>query len=835
MRRFRPFTSVVTSRDWRADAVFDIICAVRQLGRARGFAATVILTLSVGIGSSMTMGRIFDRLLFQAPPGIRDAHDVARILFDTRSGGERRFRDASNYPALVDFKRDVRAFESVAAYWPTRVSLAVENQETEARATLVSAEFFGLLRSTPALGRFFGPNDGYPIGGAGGQPLAVLSHGFWTRRFGGDSAILSRLIRIGRVVYTVVGVAQESFRGIEPTAPDVWLPMNVAAEDVSAGISLGDRGSIWLHMIARTGPATRQDVAEREATRVWRSNSLPPASSDQTTIALGSLALGRAPDRPPEAKVMFWLGGLSLIVLLLACVNVTNLLLARAHSRRREMAVRLALGADKTRIALQILAESLTFAGLSAVTAVALALTGDGIVQRLLASAAEGSLANLRLVGLSVVLAFGTTMVVSAGPLIQVFSADATTALRAGSSTAGPQMMRSRAVLLGTQAALCVVLLLAAGLFSQSLRRVLALDLGANLDRTFVVRLIGTAQLTGMESDEFWALALERVSAVPGVVRATLTEGDPHRSGFAISPFTATTPQQILWPKNGNWTAAYAAAVDTGFFATVGAETRVGRDFSSEDRRGTQRVAIINAPMARLLWPHEDALGKCFLLSKKDRDCVKVVGILPGFWRGRITERAGQVAYLPLAQRPLEMRTSKQMFVAIDRSPNLVLSSLRRVIESVRPGIPAVNIRTLREIAEPQVKPWRMAAFAFASFGVIALIIAAVGVYSVALFVAQQRDREIAIRIALGARRQHVVALVAKRGIVAVLAGLAIGIGIAQVGQKRVGNLLFQTSVDDPVASAGVVLLLAVAAVGASLLPAWQTMKRGPSAALRVE
>ena len=820
---------------WLEDARQDLRYALRHHRGAPGFAALIVVTLAIGIGANATMAAAIDRLLLRAPAHVRDPDRVVRLLLVAPNplGGEH-VSARSNYPTFLDLKREVASFEAIGAYSPARLSFGEGREAVEARASLVSGSFFSVFGVNAAIGRLFTPADDSE---SRGTPIAVLGHGFWQRELGSDTSIVGRTVRIGSLTYTVVGVTPAGFRGVESHDTDVWLPITIAAErEARIPLSLEDRGSAWLSIVARLRRGAMRASAEQEATNVWREYSAPPGSREVARrIVAASVIRGRGPDRPRDVNVALWLTGVSTLLLLIACANVANLLLARAFARRREIAVRLALGAGRGRLARQMLAEAMLLAGLAGAAALYLAVLGGRLVQRwLLYEGAEGEFLDVRLFGITAAIALATGVLISLAPLIQSASPDLTRSLRVGVAAGGGRASRVRMALLGTQAALCMMLLIAAGLFAQSLRRVEGLDLGLDLERTLMARIeLGRAALPQGEIEATYAAMLQRVRALDGVSHAALAEHDPYIYGRAVAAHTPTRSAESLWHE-GVLEVPMEVAVDSGFFRAVGATSLRGRDFEATDQRGAPRVAIINEPLAKLLWPGEEPLGQCMLVSWEGGDCVTVVGILRGFWKFSILEREKLIVYVPMAQGDGYTRAGS-MFIAVRGDPAVVSLSVRQAIQSVRPDLPAVSVARMRDIVDPQFRPWQLAANMFGIFGGIALLIATVGLYGVVTFATTQRLPEIAIRTALGARPAHVLSLVASDALRAVAAGLGVGALVVLAVRGWVGPLLFQTSPGDPGIVIAVGALLLSVALVASLIPTMRALRRSPATVLRVE
>jgi len=840
---------------WLDELRQDVRYALRQLQRAPGFAALVVLTLAIGIGANATMAGAIDRLLLRAPAHIHEPDHVARLVVVSPNpiGGAPLAGKSTNYPTLLELERGVSAFESVAGYSGAALSYGAGADAVPLRAAMVSASYFSVLGVTPTLGRFFSPADGFPTGeAAGGPPLAVLGYGFWQRQFGGDRGILGRQVRLGKLTYTVVGVAPPGFQGVDTEPPDVWVPITVAAEVEGSGWAyLWDRGSTWLSVVARLRPGASRAAAEQQATAIWLRDAPPTTRREEARrVVAASVIRGRGPDAPREVRVALWLGGVAALVLLIVCANVANLLLGRAFTRRREIAVRLALGAGRARLARQMLTEALLLSALGAAAAIYLAALGGRLLQRLFVSdLAAGGFVDGRLFAFTALVAIGTGVAISLVPLLQSIVPDLATTLRTGGGAGGGRTSRVRSVLLGTQAALCVLLLVGAGLFAQSLRRVQGLDLGVDAAHTLMAWFdLNVISAPRPEIDAAYDAMRERVLAIPGVSRTALVTNSPFGGGRAVAIHTPTRDADEIWKADtyplsysGHQLVPIETAVDSGFFRAAGTTSLRGRDFEAGDRPGAPRVAIINDPLARILFPGEEALGQCvFLPARSDirgGECVTIVGVLSGFWRRSILDREALAIYIPLAQQTVTRGLGRPngMLVRVSGDPAALLPAVRQAIQSVRPDLPAVRVTLLSDPVDQEVRPWRLAAGMFTLFGGVALVIAVVGLYGVVAFAAAQRSSEIAVRRALGARARDVLLVVGRDGLRAVGAGLAVGTTAALLVRRWVGPLLFQTSPSDPGVIGGVVLSLLAVALLASLVPTVRALRKNPAAVLRVE
>lgn len=819
---------------WINEARQDIRYTIRQHRRAPGLALLIVLTLAIGIGANVSMAGAIDRLLLRAPPLVSDPGQIVRFLLVSSdpTGGVRASSQVS-YPTFLDIKRDASKLQSVAAYFNTTVSFGVGPDAVEATAALVSSSYFSLLGVNPQIGRLFIPSDDDNVSA---EPNVILSDGFWRRRFGGDRNVLGHSVRIGKLSYTISGVAPVGFFGIETEPTEVWLPLTVAAESESTiPIALTDRGSFSFSLLARLKRHSSTVETEKQVSEIWRTYNSPAYGVEPgRRFVLSSLIRGRGPDRSREVNVALWLTGVSEIVLLIACCNVANLLLSRAFVRRREIGIRLALGAGIGRLARQLFAEAFLLAMAGATGALYLIVLGGRLLSHLMPTELPSpNFIDLRLLLITLLIAVATAVLISLAPLMQAAAADLTHFTR-GTITSGGHSSRVRATLLVAQAAFCMLLLVGAGLFAQSFRRVNRIDLGIDLRRTLMVKVdLNRISLSRSELEATSVSIREKLLALPDVKHVAFSEKDPYKYGRAVAAHTPARTAESLW-HIGIDEVPMEVAVDSGFFSAIGAKSLLGRDFLQSDRFGAPPVAIINETLARILWPGEDPIGQCMLMHTDSADCVTVVGVTQGFLKTSILSRDRLVVYVPMAQSGGYSRAGT-IFVAVRGEPANTSRSIRETVQNVRPDLPAVSVRSMADVIDPEFRPWRLAATMFTVFGCIALFIAVIGLYGVVSFAAAQRSSEIAVRIALGAQVQNILRVVALDALKAVLAGVTIGSIVALAARRWVGPLLFQTSAKDPGIIIGIGCLLLLVALSASLIPTFKTFLRNPASVLRVD
>ncbi len=817
----------------------DLGQAARGLRRRPALVALVTLTFGLGIGANATVFGMIDRLLLRSPAHVTEPARVTRLLHSAVSplDGRVSYIPRMDYARFAALRKHTRSFESLAAYFPSELTLGRGREATEAKGTLVTADFFPLLGVRPALGRFFSADEDR----AGAVPTVVLGHEMWRSRFGGDSGAIGTTLLLQRSRYTVIGVAPPGFTGVELGRTDVWLPMHVGMPEVKDPRWAESRGS-WLPVVGRLKAEVTRERAVAEATKVVRNvledgcRQWGPAAEtcrDEVAalrIALGSVIPGRGPEESREARVSLLLAAVSAILLLIVCANVANLLFVRAMERRREVAVRLALGIGRRRLIAFLLAESLLLALLGGVAALLVAhWAGEAIRTALLPGVAWPSPPlDARVFVFTATAAAVSGLLAGIAPAIRSGRTDVAGALKLGGPGAVAGQRFTHSPLLVAQAALSVVLLVGAGLFVRSLGNIRSLDLGLDAERVLVASVdLRNAGYEPEEIREFYRRALSAVGALPQVERVSASRSQPFEianGGMLRIPGRDSMPS----PPTGG---PYLYGVTPGYFATLGTRLLRGRDFTDGDRAGSQQAVIVNQALARLFWPAEDPLGRCVRVSGPDSTCAVVVGIVESARQFSVQEEA-YLFYRSLAQY---LEPPEALYVRPRGEPRAAATAVRQRLQSLERNLPYVDVRLVQELVDPQYQAWKLGAVMFGAMGALAFLVAMVGLYSVVAYGVARRTPEFGIRMAVGARAGDIVRLVLGGGLRYAVAGIALGVGIALAAGPAIASLLFEVSPRDPGIIAIVAIgLLAVATV-ACLVPAWRASRVDPAAALRTE
>jgi putative ABC transport system permease protein len=817
----------------------DLAYALRGLRRKPAFTAAVVTTLALGLGANSAMFNIVDQLLFRPPPMLRDPGTAHRVYVANTDRGKEYIVGVGRYVRFEDFKRWTTSFSSFAGYTSRQLAVGVGDNAREMLVGFVSYTFFTFFDAPPAVGRYYtAPEDTTPAGAA----VAVLSYPMWQTQFGGRADVVGNTIRIGSVVYTIIGVAPRRFEGIWPgRAPAAYLPITNygAAQQSCAGRSRAWYETYscgWMSAIARrksnvtveraNADITQAAVKSYVASLVEQTGS-PPVELAKPRATIGPILPERGPQKTPIGKVATWVGGVSVIVLLIACANVANLLLARAIARRREIAVRLALGVSRGRLLSQLLTESLVLAVLGGVAGVFVAQCGGTALRAgfLPDSTAPAGVRDPR----TVLFAFGAAIAVglltAVAPVLRARRVDVVHDLRLGAREGGQRHSGLRVALLVFQATLSVILLVGAGLFVRSLHNVEGMRLGYDVDPILVVGLnLRGETLDSARHVQLLQRLLATAQATPGVVSAARQTAIPFWSNSSTRLTVAgidTVERLGQFDYN---------SVGPEYFRTFGTRIVRGRAITAQDTREAPRVAVVSENMARVLWPGREAIGQCM---KVDSDvCTTVVGIAENIKEQNLRADSMFYYYMPVTQfRP----RAGGLFVRAAGNARKFTEQLRRSLQREMPGASYVTVTPFEEIVAPTMRSFRLGATMFVAFGALALLVAAMGLYSVIAYNVEQRTHELGVRLALGAQPRDVATLVLSDGARVAVIGLTIGIAVALYASTWLEPLLFDVSPRDAVVYATASLTLLLVAMLGSWIPAHRASRTDPNIALRSE
>jgi predicted permease len=819
--------------DWWSALGQDARYAARGLGRSPAFTVGVVLTLALGIGANAAVFTFIDRLLLRAPPHVTDAASLRRVNVEmTFRNGVTNTRGPMSYAEFAALRDGVDSFDRIGAFlYPLPVALGRGVDAPRVKRAAASADFFRTLGVRPELGRFFVAEDDDD---AVSRPAAVLGHGAWQRQFAGRQDIVGAPIVLDGREYVIVGVTPKGFSGADVDAPDVWIPLAPALAGSDGPRWRENLTGFGLHVIAHLTTGATDEQAAAQASAAIRPAYRGMFMADlPATVRLGSVIPGRRLDRPDTSITIATrlLGGAAM-VLLIACANVANLLLARALARRRELAVRLALGVGRARLVGQVLTESMMLAVIAGVCATVIAVWGGSLLRSALMPDVTWATTpwDARVLVFTLVVTALVGVAAGVAPALQMTRHDLTTSLKSGWRDVSGGRSAVRATLVIVQAAFTAMLLVGAGLFVRSLDNVRRLDLGFAVHRTILAEVrFAKGTLMGGERDAVFDALADRVARVPGVALATTTSTAPY---WTISfepiaiPGRDSLPDELRAPPMN--------PVSPAFIRTMGMRLTRGRDLSRDDGAGAPRVAIVNATMAGRAWPGESPLGKCIKVGAETMPCTTVVGVVADVGFQSVRESAVPQYYVPIAQSRVAA-TGSRYIVARASSDDVrgVAASIRGALKGARPGMEAIDVRPVADLLDPEIRPFRLGAAMFGVLGGLALLLAGVGLYAVISFGVARRTRELGIRAALGAGVNDVLGLVLGEGLRLTIVGIGVGLALALALGRVVEALLFGASPRDPVVFGAVTATLIVAAALATALPAWRAARVDPMTALR--
>jgi macrolide transport system ATP-binding/permease protein len=816
--------------------IADLRFAVRMLIKYPAFSIVAFLALVLGIGANTTVFGIINALLLRPLPVGHSEELVKVFTTDNHIKGNQ----STSYLNFQDYARQNTAFTSMAAYTFAGMGMTRGADTLNVVGLLVTGNYFDLLQVKPALGRTFLPEeDSTP----NGHPVVVVGYNFW-RKLGGDPTIVGSQVTLNGHSFTVIGVAPAAFTGVDTGfSPDLWVPVSMHQWVRPGGdFWFEQRRALLMNIIARLKPSVTMSEAQAQMRTIAKQlEQAYPDVNKERSIALMSLeaaksqALGGFNNEDLARNVSLLLFVAAASILLIACANVANLLLARSTARQREMAVRLALGAGRGRIVRQLLTESILLGLLGGIGGVILAYClGDVLIALLPPAAFPITLdpqPDWRVLILSFVVAVSSGVIFGLAPALQMARWNQTEGLRERASTAGGAVTRLnlRSLLVVAQIAVSLLLLIASGLFLKSFYKAQAIDPGFRTENLDIVTI--NPVLAGYDSDR----ALQVVRAIVDQIRH-----DPRVAGADVNnwvPLVGGEARTIVIDGRDpndehNRRFANYSPITGGYFQTMGIQLLRGRNFTDQDaEKKAAPVAIIDETMAKEFWPNEDALGHRFRFMI-DKAPIEVIGIA----RNSKANTLGEVP-TPMVYWPLKEITDFgiTLFVHTNGAPAVMLSEIRRIVRAVDVHIPITYEKTVRQHMAVALWPSWMGAMLLGSLGLLAFILASMGVYGVMAYSVSQRTRELGIRMALGAQTGQVIQLVLRQGMLLAVIGLGVGLFAAFGSTRLAGSLLYGVNPSDPVVFVGVTSLLALAALAACYFPARRALKINPVSALRFD
>jgi predicted permease len=823
---------------WLDDAGRDLRQAARLLRRDPLFTLTAALSLAIGIGANTTIFTVANALLFQPPAGVVEPNRLVDIGSSRNRGGF----GPTSYPNYLDIRQRTTTIDGAYAYsrFPQAMSVGGPGAgvRTESRfGSVVTVNYFTVLGAVPAVGRLFGAGDDGP---AGASPVAVLGHGFWTRRFNQDPTIVGRTLTLNGHPFTVVGVASEGFHGTGVRALDVWVPMNMVAAVTAPGTAmLTDRAADRVLIGGRLKPGASVAGAAAEMDVIGRTLEREYPEQNRGT---GLRLVASSPVPGNGGPIVAFLALLMVIVslvLVIACANVAGVLLARAAARRQEIALRLAIGAGRARLVRQLLTETILLFALGGATGLLLARGMTSLLVTLLPTLPFPVDLSLTLDSRVIVFTAGLSLVAALlsglAPALQAAKADVLSGLRNDAGLVGRLRLR-HAFVIG-QVTFSIVLIIGAGLFVRALQRAASIDPGFDPHGVELASLdLSQAGYTNTTGPRFARELVDRVRELPDVQSATVASGLP--GGFEVRRQPLTVPG-VPPPSGQRFFIVDWNIVETGYFATLRTPIAAGRDFTITDRDGTQPVAIVSEGAARQFWPGQNAVGE--YLSQPTMGpqgptnptrALLIIGVVRDVQSSSLIDGlARSLVYVPLQQQ----YTSNMTIVARTTHGQRIADELRALLTSMNSNLPIATAQTLEDSVALGLAPQRVAASVSGSLGIVGLLLAGIGIYGVTAYAVARRTREIGIRIALGARRVDIIGMVLREGLSLTLIGSAIGVIVAAAISRVLAEFLFGIPPIDPLTFTGTTVLFVAIGLVACYMPARRATRIDAMESLRYE
>jgi putative ABC transport system permease protein len=817
----------------------DINYGLRKLLKNPGVTLVAVITLGLGIGANTAIFSGVNAFLMRPLPVPRP-HELIRPM---EVAEDRELHDEMSYPDFLDYRAQSGSVLGLAAEDMASAAIDTEDQNDVIWGQVVSANYFDVVQVNPLLGRTFAPDEDKIVGGS---PVLVLGHSLWQRRFASDPNIVGKMVRLNNRPYEVIGVAPEYFTGTKfALSMDFWTPISMAEDLRRSPKLLEDRGSHWMNVIGRMKPGVTLDQGSADLSGIAnRLNQAYPNSRSSDTRAV---VMTETDGRFEDMGTVFKSGGaiaMSIVglILLIACANVANLMLARAAARRKEIGIRLALGASRRRLIRQLLTESMLLSllggGLGLLLAVWVTKLMEGFIPVLEYTIIKDFFAlDSRALLFTLAVSLATGLVFGLAPAWQSSNPDVVPVLKGlpEAQNKGRRGLFARFTLRNSlvvaQVALSLMVLVCGGLFIKSFRKAQTMDPGFNNPNGLIVTL--SPQLVGYDNDQarnFYRQLVERTRNLPGVEAASVARllplGDSSNSNGPVLKEGETLP------RGSSGRTIMTNVIGPGYFNAMQIPFVEGRDFDERDQPKTQAVIVINQRLAEMLWPGESAVGKRVFVGLDSREPQEVVGVVKTGKYRSLAEDPRPFMYYSMTQwRAANM----SLVVRSSVDPRGLVGSIRNEVQTLDRRVPISAVKTMSDHLTYALWAPNMAATFSLAFGVLAVLLSAVGLYSVMAYVVSQRTREVGIRMALGAERSHVMKMITKQGMWLAGVGVVIGLLLALVMVRGVGALLIGVSGYDLGIFVIVPLLLADVAFVACYLPARRATKVDPLTALRYE
>jgi putative ABC transport system permease protein len=815
--------------------MMDLRHAIRMLIKNPGFTLAAVLCLTLGIGATTGIFSVVNAVLLR-PLGYHQPEQLVRVYTEFPSfpnGGLRRFWTSA--PEFFDLRHDTRSWQSLDAWSNSGANIAGVSQPIRVTASFVSGGLMQSLGVSPKMGRLLAPVDDDPAA----PVTADISYGLWKSGFGGDPQIVGKETYLSGQICTIVGVMPRGFEfppgEVDP--PQVWSPLQINPAKP------GSRGSHYLNLLGRLKPGVTAAQAQSELEGYERSmgelhksaneHFFNPKTHTLVSFPLQAEVVGNA--RP----ALLMLLAAVCFVLLIACVNVANLLLARAEARRREIAIRNALGAGMGRLARQFVTEGLLLSACGAVLGLVLAFGGLRVIQLTnagsLPRAAEIGM-DLRVLLFTVLATVLTGVLFGLAPIFSVVVKNLQDSLKdtSGSTTSNVGAQSFRRILVAGELAMALVLLIGCGLMIRGFWKLQQVNTGVNAENvvTMQISLPDSTYPKPEQLDQFWKRLNDKITQIPGVQSAAIAYGlpplrPPNMNDTHIEGFVRRQGGPIE-------NVEYYNTVSKDFFTTLGVRLMDGRLFDERDVQGSPDVVIVNQTMARTFWGNESPMGHRIQPGMSGPLCT-IIGVVEDVKNAGLDKPTGTEIFLPFGQKQGEGVSSASVFLRAKGDSSSLANAVRSEVRSIDPSVPVAKVQTMEQVlATAQSRP-RFLTLLLTLFSVVALIIATVGIYGVISFSVARRSKEFGLRMALGAQHKDVIGLVMKQGLLLTLLGVVVGVCAAFALTRLMASLLFGVQPTDPLTFISVPLLLAAVALSASFIPAQRASKVSPMEALRHE
>jgi predicted permease len=818
----------------------DIRYALRILLKNPGFTTIAVISLGLGIGANTTIFTVVNAILLNPLP----VKNISRLVQMDTVDAKTTVTQANatklgmSYPNFQDYGRQNQVFTGLACFAVPPLTWSNGAEPKQLQGQLVSANYFDILGLQPAIGRFFFPNEDKK---QGSNNVAVVSYSFWRNKFGADPNLVGKVLILNATPFTVIGVAPRGFKGTLTfaSAEQIWIPVSMYPQVLSGFFKkyFDNRRFLTTTLIGRLKPGISLGSAEASL-KIMASHLASEYSEDNAGRSIALTPLAEAAVGANNHAQITLAGGLMMgvvgLVLLIACVNLANLLLAQAARREKEIGLRAALGASRGRVLRQLLTESLVLSVLGAVVGLAIAWVGRSALWSLRPPFLESNDIDLAFDSHVLLFTLGmallTALLVGVVPAIKATAPDVAGILKAGGrgGTMGWTRNPLRSLLVVSEIALALVVLVCAGLFIRSMQNAQKLHLGFESKNLFVMAFdLGALHYSEGRAQQFFRAAIERAKASPGVESATIASNLPLGGGLLRTVF----PESQSENSGYKGTLTQLDQVAPNFFATLRIPLVRGRIFTDSDRENTTQVAVVNQAMVKQFWPNQDAIGKRFHFFG-DPGLREIVGVVGNTVVNQVGEEPQPLAYLPITQdyspaATLQVRTTSR--------PQAVIGTVRKEIQSLDKNLALTNVETIEEAIAQALWAPRMGAGLLTVFGGLALILAVVGVYGVLSYSVNQQTREIGIRVALGSKSSEVLRLIVGQGLRLAAIGLGLGLAAALALTQTISSLLFGINAHDPLTFVVVSFVLAASAALACYIPARRATKVDPIVALRYE